>query len=236
MKKINEIVDLNQFGKHLTDNKVSKIDEEKTKKILNRLFVRFERIFPKFWVNIQSQEHLNGIKDEWFECFQRSNIKNIEMFQYGLRYAQECKEEYLPKASTFIRWCTNMEPIFLGFMDHREAFYIATKINQQFSNYRYEDEKIDLIIRHAVRQIGTMDFRAMDSETGLKIFERYYAVACRQYLHGELKHIDKALEDKQDETKELEKQASVIKDEFKNTKDCQSAMEAMRSMLNMSKK
>lgn len=235
MKKISDIVDLNQFGKYVSENNVSKIDEEKTKKILNRLFVRFERIFPKFWVNIQSQEHLNGIKDEWFECFQRSNIKNVEMFQYGIRYAQDCKEEYLPKASTFIRWCTNIEPVFLGFMDYRQAFNIAVQINQQFSKYRYDDEKMDLIIRHAVNQIGTMDFRAMDSESALKVFERYYAVACRQYLHGELKHIDKAIENKQKETEELEKRKAVIKEEFKNINNSKSALSSIRNMLNMTK-
>jgi hypothetical protein len=232
MKHISDIVDLKKFGKYANDKSVSKLNEEKTKKILNRLFVRFERIFPKFWVNIQSQEHLNGIKDEWFECFQRSNIKNIEMLQYGLRYAQECKEEYLPKASTFIKWCTNVNPEFLGFMDYHQAFNIAVKINEQFSSYKYHDKEMDLIIRHAVNKIGTVDFRAMNSESALKIFEHYYTVACRQYLHGELKIIDKALENNKKETEELEKKKAVVKDEFKKVKDRKSAINAMKEMLN----
>ncbi len=233
MKKISDIVDLTKFGKNTEKNNVSQLDEEKTKKVLNRLFVRFERIFPKFWVNIHSQEHLNGIKDEWFDCFQRSNIKNLEMFQYGLQRAQDGKEEYLPKASTFIRWCTDLEPVALGFMDHRLAFDIAVKINVQFSNYIYPDPKLDTIIRHAINQIGTMDFRGMKSEQGRIIFERYYAIACRQYLHGDLKEINRGLEDKTEITSETNKQKDVVLEQYKGLKDSKSALNAIKNMLPM---
>src|ERR1700733_12117191 len=135
MKKISEIINIKQFGKYENKSNLASIDEEKTKKVINRLFVRFENIFPKFWVNIKSQEHLNGIKDEWFECFQRAGIQDMKLLQIGLEMAQLGFEEYLPKASRFIDWCINGEISKLGFPEAPTAFNIAGLMNVQFSDY-----------------------------------------------------------------------------------------------------
>lgn len=201
MERIGNILNLklHNFGKYQDDTNVSDIDVEKTKRVINRLFIRLERILPKFWVNIKSQEHLNGIKDEWFECFKRVGMKDIRAINIGLMRAQHGDEEYLPKASTFIKWCKPSEPHHFGFPGVHEAYLIACKMNIQFSDYFHPDERIDTVIRHAINEIGTFSFREMNREVGIKTFETYYSIAFRQFIEGNITPIKKSLPEKPQE-------------------------------------
>jgi hypothetical protein len=195
MKNIIDVLDLTKFDRYDNKSNFTTLDEEKIKKMLNRLFIRFERIFPKFWVNIKSQEHLNGIKDEWFECFQRSGLQDIKLIQIGLARAQVGFEEYLPKASTFMDWCVNGEATELGFPVTSTAFDIACLINQQFSDYIHPDSRIDSVIRYTLRQIGSSRFREMKAIEAKKVFETEYAYALKKYLRGNIQDIKKSLPD-----------------------------------------
>jgi len=230
MKKMSDIVSVTQFDKYQNNTNVAAIDEEKTKKVLNRLFTRFERIFPKFWVNIKSQDHLNGIKDEWFECFQRARLTNLDQILAGIARAQESKLEYLPKASAFIDWCTNTDPESLGFPHHQLAYGHSIKMNTQFSDHKYPDERVDKVIRHAINQIGGFEYRTMNDSKAREAFERYYSISVRDFINGKLKEINKMLEDNSDVTEEIKRQDDVIKPEFKEIKGRNAAMEAIRSM------
>ncbi len=230
MQKISDIVSVKQFDKYQNNTNVAAIDEEKTKKVLNRLFTRFERIFPKFWVNIKSQEHLNGIKDEWFECFQRARLTNLDQILAGIARAQESKLEYLPKASAFIDWCTNTDPESLGFPAHQEAYYHSVKMNIQFSDHKHPDERVDKVIRHTIQQIGKFEYRTMNDTKARQAFERYYSIAVRDFINGNLKDIAKMLEDNSEETQEIKRQDDLIKPEFKEVKNHRAAMDAIRGM------
>ena len=230
MQKISDLLSVDQFSKYQNNTNVAAIDEEKTKKVLNRLFTRFERIFPKFWVNIKSQEHLNGIKDEWFECFQRARLSNIDQIIAGIARAQESKLEYLPKASIFIDWCTNLDPESLGFPPHEIAYNYSIKINSQFSVHKHPEERVDKVIRHAINQIGSFEYRAMIDLKARKLFETYYSIAVRDFISGHLKEINKMLEDNTDVTEEIRKQDSIVLEEYKSLNQ-ESALAAIKKML-----
>jgi len=174
------------------EENIQGLHEEQTKRIINYLFSKFEAIFPKFWVNIKSQEHLNSMKREWFDCFRKSGISNSKLFQRGLDVASESTEEYLPKASKFIEWCRTVP----GMPDSISAFNIACDMNQMFSEYSHEDANVDMVIRHAVSQLGSKDFREMPRTKSMQLFEHAYEVACRQLAEGKLKPIQKAIEDR----------------------------------------
>jgi len=227
---MSDIVSVNQFSKYQNHSNVAGIDEEKTKKVLNRLFTRFENIFPKFWVNIKSQEHLNGIKDEWFECFQRAKLTDAHKIKIGISRAQESHLEYLPKASVFIDWCTNIEPESLGFPSHLIAYDHFLLINSQFSDHKHPDERVDKIIRHVIRQIGAFNIRSMSDKDSRKSFETYYSIAVRDFIIANLKDIDDMIEDNTQVTQEIKKKEGVVLEQYKNlTKD--SALAAIKQKL-----
>lgn len=193
MKPISELISLTQFSKYKSDNNVAEMNNEKTKKILNRLFIRLAGIFPKFWVNIKSQDHLNAIKDEWFEVFERANLSNTAQILQGIEHAQRCSQEYLPKAITFVEWCTNLDPSTLGYPDYATAYPISTLINAEFSDYAHPDKRIDLIIRHTIKQIGSYDYRRMSQSKSLEVFEHYYTIVVRDFINGKLNPVPKML-------------------------------------------
>ena len=103
-------------------------------------------------------------------------------------------------------------------------------MNRQFSDYSHEDENVNLVIRHVIRQIGTVAYRGMSATDGKKAFSWNYEKAMAQFSEGKLRQIPKALEDKSDETAEMVKKQEIVKEEFKGVKR-ESAFAAMRNML-----
>lgn len=231
MQKINHVVnELNIENYNKNPPNVTAIDEERTKKVLNRLFTRLERIFPKFWVNIKSQEHLNGIKEEWFECFQREGLSDTRQIVTGIKMAKKSHLEYLPKASLFINWCTQPDAELLGFPDNNTAYMHSIKINSQFSDYKHPDPEVDKLLRHAIKQIGAFQYRSMSDINARKTFEAYYSKALKDYFSGNMKDIPQMLEDNSAITKEESIKKAVIKEEYKGIGK-ESALSAMKKLL-----
>ena len=232
MQKISDLVRLDQWNQDSSQrDNIARMTDEKTKHILNRLFIRFERIFPKFWVNIKSQEHLNGIKLEWFDCFQRCKITDASMLQVGLQRARENGVEYLPKASTFIRWCTEQEPQDLGFLDIESAYHCSIVLNRlpidpgEVKKMAL-DGKNDLVIRHTIRQMDAMLYRNMPAVEARKQFSYYYPQVIKKYLAGDLdRPVTKALES------DRGKKTVNVRAEYLGLKDNKSAIQAMREIL-----
>lgn len=190
-----DIVKVVNFDKYGNKNKPI-MDDERTKKVLNRLFTRFESIFPKFWVNIKSQEHLNGIKTEWFKCFQKANLFDTRLIEIGLDKARASLDEYLPKASKFIEWCTEDESKSCVLPDAYEAFKLCGLINQKFSDYIHPDIRIDTILHRVIREIGAIRLREMNEKSAFKLFENVYCMVCRQFIEGKIEKVQRALPEK----------------------------------------
>lgn len=195
MKKISDIVSLVQFNKYQNTDAVSDIDQEKTKKVLNGLFIRFENIFPGFWVPIKSQEHLNGIKDEWFEAFKTHKLFDIDLLKKGLRKARESDDQYLPKPIKFIKWCTEDSAQDIGLPDLHHAFQICGKINELYGTYNHPHIPTNTVLKHVIKQIGSTALRKMTEKDGYKVFGHYYVVACRDYSKGIIQDIPIAIEE-----------------------------------------
>lgn len=200
---------LTEFDKYKSTSNVSSLDEEKTKQILNRLFIRFERIFPKFWIGINSQEHLNGLKDEWFECFQEAQLTDLRIIQAGLKKARQGQNEYLPKASKFIQWCFPSHED-LGFPPKERVINLAYDFlrNGEVSGI---SESLKLVLAHAVEQTGRFYMRTNSREKIEPLIIRNYEIACRDFIAGNLKPIKKALEDNSSDTVELTKQHKLAR-------------------------
>ena len=64
------------------------------------------------------------------------------------------------------------------------------------------------------------------------VFYRNYEIALRDFMTGKLQPIPKGLEDKHEETQELQKQQEIKKD-FDNLKGYEQCMPEIRKMLEM---
>lgn len=184
--------DMEKFNldQYSSNSKIDIYNLATTKKALNRLFQRFEGIFPRFWLNIKSQEHLNRIKDEWFQDFIDEKLTTDEIIQ-GIAKAKKSDSDYLPKSTTFIAWCREVEP----FLDEHQAYMIAYEIMR--GEYRDDlTENQITIINHAIKNSDSFFMKQHNAGTVKPVFCRNYEIAIRDFKAGKLKSIPKAIEDK----------------------------------------
>lgn len=231
MKNIADVLNCVELKKINESDNVENLDDEKTKRFLNRLFDRFEGIFDKFWVNIKNQEHLIKIKQEWFEEFKNENISDGNIIAKAIVKAKKSDLEYLPKASQFTKWYRECQLEEFGLPDFETAYRISIQMNQQFSDYKPTCERTHQAIRHAINEIGTQNYRGMSDTQARVGFKYYYDAACRQLVSGELDKINKALcNDVDNSVTEEKRKSGLIMEQYKGIK-AEEALAVMKNLL-----
>lgn len=213
-------------------------EEKNEQETLNPLSCQLvDKIFGSFLLlcrgfdNLYSDiNRLKAEKTRWFIYFTKNKITTIEQIQHGLNKLDNWTYPNPPQLGLFIDWCTPT-PQDLGFPTTNEAYLISIRMNVQFSDYKHPDQKINTLIKHVINQIGTTAYREMKSELAQKTFEYNYIIALRQYMNGELKEINKALEDNSSQTEEIIKSKGIVKDEYKEIRSSSSAMSAIKNLL-----
>jgi replication protein P len=189
--------------------------------LVDQIFIKFALLCREYDALYADKKRLNAEKVQWVRAFTKNNIRTQKQIQGGIDETERHKYGKPPQLGQFLDWC-KPSPTRDGFPNTQDAFQIALLINRQFSAYSHPDSKVDTVIRHAISQIGSMNFREMTHDKAIKTFEYNYSIACRQYIEGNLQDISKALP---------EKPESHPIDKVKNDEARKIAMAKMRAML-----
>jgi len=197
--------------------------------LVDQVFIKFALLCREYDALYADAERENAEKLQWTLAFTKHNLKTKSHIQHALNQTEKHKWGRPPQLGQFLEWCKpSLES--LGFPSPLEAHAISIQMNAQFSIYKHEDKRIDLVIRHVIRQIGSFQYRTMSAIDSKKAFEAYYAIATRDYLNGNLKDIDKMMEDKTHVTEEVEKQDNIVMPEYRSL-GREESLAAMKKLL-----
>lgn len=188
--------------------------------VVNKLFAFFYGICRGFEKQYQDPKRLNIEKTQWIRAFMDVGLNTLEKIQIGVKKCRIESPINTPTIGQFIKWCTP-DPQDIGLPALEQAYEISIHINRQFSDYKASCQKTYSVIRHVINQIGPIEFRSMKADRAFKTFERYYPIACKQFVEGKLKEIPKAITDKQEEHPEDRARSNAAR---------LKAMEAIRNM------
>lgn len=189
MKHISNLID---FSK-VKQNKQSSPDYcEETSEVINILFKELRDNFTAFQQAWPTRQVYDGAKKVWLKAFMLAEINSSEQIQHGLNKCYLMKKPFVPTAGEFISWC-KPDPKDFGFPDVYQAFQLAGKINQVGSIYIHPHVPTDTVIKHVISQIGANPLRGMPEKQAMQLFENYYAVACNQFIDGNIEPIKRAL-------------------------------------------
>ncbi|HMG16035.1 MAG TPA: replication protein P [Saprospiraceae bacterium] len=194
MKKIEYIIRENLETIHELKKKKSAIDPL-CAKLVEQIFFKLALICRGFDNFYADRDRLSAEKIQWELAFSRLGIRHKQQIERSLAKLELYKFPNPPQLGEFLEW-RNGIPEDEGFPDVYKAYQISVLINQQFSDYKPSCQKTYTVIKHAIDQIGSLEYRSMPQELSRKTFALNYAVSCRQFLDGELKIIPKAITNK----------------------------------------
>jgi hypothetical protein len=197
----------NNLDPHITD-------------VVNKLFAFFYSICRGFEKQYQDPKRLNLEKTQWIKAFMDTGINTLEKIQLGVKRCRLESPINTPTIGQFIQWCTP-EPQDVGLPTLEKAYAISILMNRQFSDYIPTCQKTFTVIRHVLNQIGPIEFRSMSADRAFKTFERYYPIACREFMEGRLVEIRFGIK---------EKPSPHPIDRFRSDAARKMAMDAIRKM------
>ncbi len=196
--------------KHIGDvatTSLSTIREQKEERVMldplavqlvDQIFVKMALICRGFDSFYSDRNRLNAEKTQWILAFTKLGIKTKAQIESSLNKLELHRFPNPPQLGEFLEW-RNCSPQDIGLPEFEKAYHMSIRMNQQFSDYKPQCNKAYTVIRHAINSIDSMAYREMKAEKSRKMFEHAYAVACRQFMEGELKEIPKAIAEKPEE-------------------------------------
>jgi len=160
--------------------------------LVDLVFIKFALLCREYDALYADKRRENAEKLQWTLAFAKQNLKTKPQIQYALDRIDAHKWGKPPQLGQFLEWC-KPSPQDLGFPSLEESYLASITMNRQFSEYRHKDDRVDTVIRHAIYQIGSSNYREMTAENSRKIFKIYYEIALQQFIAGDLQPIPKAL-------------------------------------------
>lgn len=191
---------MNNVKDIIADN-LSTIREDKDEKVMldplssqlvDQVFVKIALICRGFDTFYADRNRLNAEKTQWILAFSKQGIRHKNQILRALDKLELHRYPNPPQLGEFLEWRTS-SPQDLGFPITEQAYKISIQMNIKFSDYKHQDDRVDAIIRHAIKQIGALSYREMKTEQAQKIFKTYYDISIKQFLEGGLKIIPRAL-------------------------------------------
>lgn len=99
MDKIDEILSTLSFGRQET------ILTEEDYRIVNKLFLSFQAIFPAFKQAWPTQAELDNSKREWVKAFKQAGLNDVEVIKRGLAKYRLLENPFVPSPGQFIAMC-----------------------------------------------------------------------------------------------------------------------------------
>jgi hypothetical protein len=188
--------------------------------LVDKVFVKIALICRGFDSFYADRNRLNAEKTQWILAFTKLGLRNQSQIQPALNKLEFYRYPNPPQLGEFLEW-RHCKPEDIGFPSVDEAYQMSILLNRQFSDYKIDDERVETVIRHAIRQIDSMTYRSMPIAKAKPAFEYNYTVSLRQFMEGKLEVIKKAIS---------EKPEAHPSDKPRSDEARKSAMEAIRSM------
>lgn len=226
MKKIDEILD-EMNSKSLYKYSPPFIDSNPTftetdYKIINKLFVTFQSIFPAFRQSWPTEHEFEKAKREWMKAFKQVGLEDLTKIKIGVAKFRTNASPFVPSPGQFIAMCKPTAEDY-GLKSTEMAFQEAS--TQIYGN----ESKVysHITVKHARDLTGYFLLTNQPRVVSFPIFERNYEESVKQFLEGK---ILSQLELRPDFNHDDKKQPEGI-EEFKHLKSNKSAMEKIKEML-----
>lgn len=184
--------------------------------VVNYIFGVFFGVCMGFEKQFEGTKKLNIVKTQWVIAFMDEGITKIEQIALAEKKCRKLSPVFIPKLGDFLSWC-KPTPADLGLWTKEEAYQRVFEIMRSFPEKPKDisDEQF-AIINHAINATGRYELKNHTMDMSRPAFERNYEISVKNYMDGQLKPIPKAIIDDTRTTEELQKQHTVIKDEYKS--------------------
>lgn len=225
MKSIDEILD--EMNPRTLYDYVPPFDQpkftERDYRIVNKLFVTFQHIFPAFKHSWPTESEFEGAKREWMKAFKQANLTDVELIKIGVDKFRLMPNPFVPSPGQFIEMCKlSAEDIGLKSSD------LAFKEACEKSHPSCQDKTFSHpTIKHARDLTGSFFLSTNSRSKTFPIFEKHYNAAIKLFLKNRnLNQIEQ-----ETEQKKYERREPAIKEEYKNCKSHASAMAKIKEIL-----
>jgi hypothetical protein len=203
---------------------------QKAVEIVNKIFVFFYGTCRGFEKQFQDPNKLKIEKAQWFRAFTDENFTDMRRINLGIKKCRLESPINTPTIGQFMAWCTPT-PGDLGLLSKEQAFNRSAEFIRDGNLKDLSDEQ-NMLLEHSIRESDRYFMRNNPMTKTQPVFYRNYEIALRDFMTGKLQPIPKGLEDKHEETQELQKQQEIKKD-FDNLKGYEQCMPEIRKMLEM---
>lgn len=156
---------------------------QETAGMVNKLFIRFDAIFPAAIHTLKDNGTLGSAKYEWTLTLLENGITSVEQLEQGIKVARNSGDTFLPPMAKFIKWCKpSYEDIGAPSIDqaYNEACQKSHPCYGEEKNWSHE------AVRYASFKAGAYFLRTEPISKSKPVFEKYYAQACEDFACGKI--------------------------------------------------
>lgn len=227
MKKIDDI--LAELNKHHIYDYVppfanpNPLFTERDYRIVNKLFVTFQHIFPAFRHSWPTESEFEGAKREWMKAFKQADLTDIELIKIGVDKFRLLANPFVPSPGQFIEMCKlsaediGLKPPEMAFKEACEKSHPSCP-DKTFSHPT---------IKHARDLTGSFFLSNSPRSKTFPIFERNYKYAIKLFLK------DRNLNQIEQETAQqrYERREPETVNNFRDCRSHKSAMDKIKEIL-----
>ena len=152
-------------------------------KVISKIFVRLQEIFPKWREIWQSEGEVNAAKRQWAKTLVKHGVTNIAMIQMGINTARETGWVRPPSAGQFVKWCIDAAKEQAGIPTKADAVTEIMNLNRM-GKYNRREAKISRAIYQMYTFISWYDFSMKTSEAAEKAAAGAYEQMIEHWKKG----------------------------------------------------
>lgn len=192
-------------------------------KLINKLFVTFQSIFPAFKQAWPTEDEFLNAKREWMKAFKQVKLEDIELIKIGVMRFRLLPTPFVPSPGQFIQMCKRPLEEH-GLKTPEMAFREACEQSNPTASKIFSHA----VVKLARDLTGSFFLSTHPRSKTFPVFEKHYKDACELFIQNRnLKQI------KQETPQEkYERREPDVKEEFKECKSHASAMAKIKEFLN----
>lgn len=195
---------------------------ERDYRIVNKLFVTFQHIFPAFRHSWPTDAEFEGAKREWMKAFKQADLTDIELIKRGVDKFRILPNPFVPSPGQFIEMC-KVSAEDMGLKTPEMAFREACERSHPTADKNFSHPTI----KHAYDLTGNFYLSNNPRSKTFPIFEKNYTQAIKLFRENRnLNQIEQETEHHKQERREPENM-----DKFKDCRNRQSAMDKIKELL-----
>lgn len=154
-----------------------KVDDQLTAKIVNKLFLTFQSIFPAFKQAWPTDVEFEQAKLEWVKAFSQVGLHDLDAIKCGVEKFRVMPNPFVPSPGQFIDMCRLHDDQSIPSI-HEAWLEVKSKLS--------DPERIwsHVAIQHAYKQTGSWDLKHLSEKDAKSLFARNYEITKRMLKEG----------------------------------------------------